>query len=85
MNTSQHEVTANLTSCLPLYKKLFKIPGYRLTDADKGCLDMFHRLWEAGLLDDDEVLKAAGIGLDEFGILLGYVTIAKEKAAAEPG
>jgi hypothetical protein len=80
LNTSQQEVVATLKSCLPIYLKLYQIADYKLTEDDFGCLDKFHQLFEAGLLEDDKILEEAGIGYEVFGLLVGYASTAKSLA-----
>ena len=76
MNTSQHEVIATLSSCLPIYKKLYEIPGYKLSLKEIGCLERFYGIWETGILDDETIIKEAGISFEIFGGLIGYASIA---------
>ena len=69
----KEEAVSILEQCKPIYQKLLTVRDYELTEDEKGCLDKFRQVYEAGLADDSQVLEAAGVDRDEAALLVGYL------------
>ncbi len=67
------EAVQVLENCKPVYQKLLKLPRYRLTCEDKTRLALVRLVYDAGLVDDEEVLEAAQLKYLDAAMLVGYV------------
>ena len=62
-----------LKDCTPLYQHLRYIPRYKPKAEELVTLRKFKQIFEAGLIQDRELLEAAGLRTDQVGLLVGYM------------
>jgi hypothetical protein len=63
-----------LKACSPIYNKLYHRVAYDLNELDVVYLDKLKEVWQAGFIEQSEVLEEANFNITKVAFLIGYVT-----------